>query len=126
MIERLLAAERALESGNLEHAGHLFQQVADADPRNAIAVVGLAVVAQRRGNEADASELVERALAIDPDDEAAKHLRETLASPSPATHDAAETHRVVAAPGPAAAAVSDAPARRSLLDRLRALLRRPA
>jgi tetratricopeptide (TPR) repeat protein len=121
VIERLLAAERALESGDLDRAGRLFQQVSDADPRNAIAVVGLALVAQRRGNEADASELVKRALAIDPEDGAAKRLREAfLEAPAAASANqpvpSSDAFDGSKAPGP----------RRSLLDRLRALLRRPA
>ena len=113
MIERLLAAERALEAGDLDHAGRLFRQVSDADPRNAIAVVGLAVVAQRSGDDATAAELLEGALAIDPEDDAALRLRDGFRAP------------VAASSVPAAAPSAPAP-RRSLLERLRALLRRPA
>jgi thioredoxin-like negative regulator of GroEL len=103
VIERLLAAERALEAGELDKADRLFGQIADADARNAIAVVGLAEVARRRGRRGEASELIERALAIDPDDAAAERLRAVLL----------------------AAAADDAMApRRSLLERLRAWFRR--
>ncbi len=78
MIERLLAAERALAAGHLDRAEQLFRQVADADARNAIAVVGLAEVALARGDRAAAEALAARALAIDPDEAAAARL---LASP---------------------------------------------
>lgn len=74
MIERLLAAERALADGQLDQAERLFAQVADADERNAIAVVGLAEVARARGDEAVATELLARALAIDPEEAAAARL----------------------------------------------------
>jgi thioredoxin-like negative regulator of GroEL len=98
MIERLLAAERALAEGQLDHAERLFRQIADADERNAIAVVGLAEVALARGDPAAAEALATRALAIDPDDAAA--ARFLAAAP---------------APGEAPAPVS----RRSVADRLR-------
>jgi Tfp pilus assembly protein PilF len=85
MIERLLAAEKALEQGMLDTAGRLFDQVAQADPRNAIALVGLAKVAFREDRIADARELVEQALAIDPDEAAAQRLlREVYAEVRPA------------------------------------------
>lgn len=108
MIERLLAAERALEAGELDKAERLFGQVADADARNAIAVVGLAEVAHRRGRTGEASELVERALWIDPDDAAAERLQAVLSNgEAPAPETVAAAH-----PG------------RSLLERLRAWFRR--
>jgi predicted Zn-dependent protease len=74
VIERLLTAERALEAGEVDAADRLFAQVAAADPRNAIAVVGLARVAQRRGDLAGAAAEARRALEIDPDDGAAQRM----------------------------------------------------
>jgi len=74
MIERILVAQRALADGRLDQAERLFQQVAEADERNAIAVVGLAEVALARGDAEAARALVGRALAIDPEDAAALRL----------------------------------------------------
>ena len=85
MIERLLAAEKALDQGMLDTAGRLYAQVAQADPRNAIALVGLAKVALREDRIEDARELAEQALAIDPDEAAAQRLlREVYAEVRPA------------------------------------------
>ncbi len=78
MIERLLAAEDALARDELHHAERLFGQVADADPRNAIALVGLARVASRRGNRDGARGHLERALEIDPEEAAARRLLHEL------------------------------------------------
>ena len=80
MIERLLAAERAFEAGQLELADRLYAQVAAADPRNAIALTGRAKVAERQGDVTAARRHVARALETDPDDEAAKALSKTLAA----------------------------------------------
>ena len=78
MIERLLAADGALARDELDHAERLFGQVADADPRNAIALVGLARVASRRGDRDGARSHLERALEIDPDEAAARRLLDEL------------------------------------------------
>ena len=100
MIERLLAADGALARDELDHAKRLFAQVADADPRNAIAFVGLARVASRQGDRDGARGHLERALAIDPDEAAARRLLDEL--------DVA----------PAVVPVPEAPSRPSLLARL--------
>ena len=78
MIEILLQAERALEMGRVDAAETLYRQVADADPRNSIAVVGLARVTLERGDEAGALQLARRALAIDPENAAASRMVERL------------------------------------------------
>jgi len=122
MIERLLAAEGALARDELDHAAHLYEQVAAADPRNAIAVVGLARVAARRGESETARAHLEHALEIDPDEAAARRLLLQLeAGPVEATL-VAPVEAAPAAPvqaGPMQAeSVRQAPSRRSFLDRL--------
>ena len=74
MIELLLEAERCLTAGQPDRAEQLYRQVADADPHNSIAVVGLGRVAQARGDDLGAYLLARRALAIDPENEAARRL----------------------------------------------------
>jgi tetratricopeptide (TPR) repeat protein len=86
MIERLLAAEAALDRGDVDLAHGLYTQVAGADPRNAIAVVGLARVAQRRAQPREARDLAQRALAIDHDEAAAWRLLGELADELEAGH----------------------------------------
>ncbi|MBA3235962.1 MAG: hypothetical protein H0T59_08230 [Chloroflexi bacterium] len=74
MIELLLQAERALSVGLLDRADVLYSQVAKADPRNSIAVVGLARVTLDRGDDVGALELARKALAIDPENTAAQRM----------------------------------------------------
>jgi tetratricopeptide (TPR) repeat protein len=134
LIERLLAAEKALDQGMVDTAGRLFAQVAQADPRNAIALVGLAKVALREDRIDDARELAEQALAIDPDEAAAQRLlREVYAevrpapapvpapaAPPPSAPAAASAPTLAAAPQPKPAAPDVPPKReRSLLARIR-------
>lgn len=93
MIERLLQAEAALDKGLLDVAGRLYLQVAQADPRNAIALVGLARIALREDRLDEARELAEQALALDPDEAAAQRvLREALGAAA-AAQPAAEPGR---------------------------------
>ena len=78
MIEILLQAERALAVGLVDQAERLYLQAAAADPRNSIAVVGLARVALERGDEPEAWRQARRALAIDPENVAAQRLADRL------------------------------------------------
>ena len=98
----------------LDTAGRLFAQVAQADPRNAIALVGLAKVALREDRIDDARELVEQALAIDPDEAAAQRLlREVYAevrpAPEPARAPAPPDLEPAAAPPPMPTAAAEQP-----------------
>ena len=130
MIELLLAAERALSVGLLDRAQALYRQVAEADPRNSIAVVGLARVALERGGETEALELARRALKIDPDNAAAHRMVQRLEEvisyrgdivPAAAVEAAGEAAAAVEAAGEAAAEPANRAAQpgwRRLIDRL--------
>lgn len=133
MIEIILEAERALTTGQLDQAERLYRQAAELDPRNSIAVVGLARVALDRGDDRGAYTLARKALEIDPENAAGQRLAERLeevmrfrgeeppaAEPPPATQPQP-------APDPAPAKPASLPPppppplrrkRRSLLDRI--------
>ncbi|MEO5966090.1 MAG: hypothetical protein ABIR11_11545 [Candidatus Limnocylindrales bacterium] len=78
MIELLLQAERALSMGMLDQAERTYRQASAADPRNSIAVVGLARVALERADDVGAWREARRALTIDPENAAALRLVERL------------------------------------------------
>jgi len=78
MIEILLQAERALSVGLVDQAERLYRQAAVADPRNSIAVVGLARVALERADEPEAWRQARRAITIDPENVAAQRLADRL------------------------------------------------
>jgi hypothetical protein len=107
MIEILLQAERALSLGLLDRAETLYRQVAEADPRNSIAVVGLARVALERGDDDDSLVLGRRALVIDPQNSAAQRLVQRLEevrtyreAAKAATEDASSDPAVGTSPAP--------------------------
>lgn len=130
MIELLLQAERALAVGLVDQAERLYRQAADADPRNSIAVVGLARVALERADDRTAYVEARRALAIDPENAAAIRMVERLeevfahrGEAVPTTPGDLSAPAAPAAPStPAAPAVPPAPAtagrRPGLLGRL--------
>jgi tetratricopeptide (TPR) repeat protein len=108
VIELLLQAERALSMGLVDQADRLYRQAADADPRNSIAVVGLARVALERGDEVLAWQEAKRALTIDPENAAAQRMVERFeevwryqGQPIPASVAATAVAAPVAAPVPA-------------------------
>jgi hypothetical protein len=128
VIEYLLEAERALSFGRVDRAEEIYRQVAESDPRNSIAVVGLARVALERADDRGAYLLARRALTIDPENEAARRLairiEEVLATRGEPVDDPLPQARAQA---PEVEAEAEQPAkedvgrprRRSVLDRLR-------
>ena len=124
VIELLLEAERAMSFGRVDRAEELYRQVADADPRNSIAVVGLARVALERADDLGAYGLARRALAIDPENEAARRLatrlEEVLATRGEPVADPLPVDpQPPPVPAPQAAPTTSTESRRSFLDRLR-------
>ncbi len=128
MIELLLAAEGLLAAGDLDRAERLFSQVAEADPRNAIAVVGLAEVAAARADPVAAEAHARRALEIDPENAAAGRMIERLEAGLTATAEVEAAPAPEAGPqpeaGPEPEAVPPPDVRRSWLHRLVGVLLR--
>lgn len=136
MIEIILEAERALTTGQLDKAERLYRQAAELDPRNSIAVVGLARVALDRGDERGAYALARKALEIDPENAAGQRMADRLeevmryrGEQPPAVTTSPPVEAAPPAPEPSAPKPPATPAprpfgpprrkRRSLLDRIR-------
>ena len=131
MIELLLEAERAMSFGRLDRAEEIYRQVASADAKNSIAVVGLARVSLERGDDLGAYLMARRALGIDPENEAARRLAvrleevlatrgEPVADPLPPTAEPPPAPTEEQSP-PDVGTAGHIPkaARRSVIDRLR-------
>jgi hypothetical protein len=122
MIELMLEAERALAVGRLDRAEQLYAQVVAADPRNAIAVVGLARVALERDDQRGAYSFARRALELDPENPMASHMArrmtEVLAGRGEAPPEDSATTATPAASGPAPAPEPEAPRRSGLINRV--------
>jgi hypothetical protein len=78
MFELLLQADRSLADGALAQAERTYWQLVDLDPSNAIAFSGLARVALARGDERLARGFADRALDLDPESVAARHVLDIL------------------------------------------------
>lgn len=128
----LLQADRLLTVDMVEQADAIYRRVAEQDPRNAIAVVGMARCALARGEDQEAYRLAARALAIDPENDMARRMTarmaevltyrgETLPPDTPTTADtgAPPTPTVVGSTVAPARPRSTATASRSWLDRIR-------
>lgn len=78
MIEPLLQAERLLVHGQVDAAERIYESTIAADPRNSIAIVGLARVALERGDDRLAYDKACAALEIDRQNAAALRLEARL------------------------------------------------
>ena len=116
MIEQLLQADRLLAVDQVEQARRMYARVAEADPRNAIAIVGLARCALADGDEGRAQALAADALRIDPENDMARRMSARLAEIVAARGDPVQ--RTPSTPVAGTANGGDR-ARRTFLDRLR-------
>lgn len=79
MIEQILQADRLLTVDRVEQARDMYARIAELDPGNAIAVVGLARCALADGDDRAAHELAARALRLDPENDMARRMEARLA-----------------------------------------------
>ena len=123
MIELMLEAERAMGLGLFDNAERLYRQVVASDPKNSIAVTGLARVALERDDQRGAYALARQALAIDPENPVAAHLAHRMAEQlrmrgEPLPDDVMATAPGSERPADPATVTPAEPARPGLVDRL--------
>lgn len=78
MIEQILQAERLIQVDRVADARGIYERVVELDPRNAIAIVGLAQCALADGDEAGAHALAAQALETDPSNDMARRMEARL------------------------------------------------
>ena len=74
MFELLLQADKSMADGLIDQAERTYWQLIELDPTTAIAVAGLARVSLERGDQRLARTFADRAVAIDPDNIAARKV----------------------------------------------------
>jgi hypothetical protein len=103
----------------VDQADAIYRRVAEQDPRNAIAVVGMARCALARGEDQEAYRLAARALDIDPENDMARRMTARMAEvltyrgetlPTAATTTTAAPPATPASQAPGAPAAPVAPA----------------
>jgi hypothetical protein len=77
--ERLLQAERLLLVDLVDRAEALFRAVAEDDPRNVDALIGVARSALARGDDHEAYRIAARAHALDPAHDMARRMEARMA-----------------------------------------------
>jgi len=78
-MELLLQADRLLTVDMVDQADAIFRRVAESDPHDAIAVVGMARCALAREQDHEAYRLAARALTIDPRNDMARRMEARMA-----------------------------------------------
>lgn len=98
MIEQILLADRHLQVDQVDRARDIYQRVVDADPGNAIAVVGLARCALADGDDRLAHELAAQALEIDPENDMARRMEARLSEVMASRGEPVDRPEAAAAP----------------------------
>ena len=99
MIEQILQADRFLKVDQVESAEAIYGRVAEADPGNAIAVVGLARCALFDGDDQAAYDLASRALEIDPENDMARRMEARLSEILATRGEPVQRPQAAATPG---------------------------
>jgi thioredoxin-like negative regulator of GroEL len=100
VIEMLLQADRLLTVDMIDQADAIYRRVAEQDPRNAIAVVGMARCALARGEDEEAYRLASLALDIDPENDMARRMTTRMAEVLAYRAEASRATAMVATPTP--------------------------